>query len=408
METLETKKRSSLTLPALLFFLIGVSVAIPSVGSVRALFYIAFFAVLLVGMIFGSKKMPVIYVLAVAAFYGFAYLSRKWAEYPIAVDEMITNTLWAVMLNISMAFFVLYEEKSPIDMAKKLLPIAVLLTANVVISGGIGDKGRLSIGVNENQTGITAAYMYLFILYMCKKKNWKSFIYNIVAAALFVVVALSGSRTALMDVVAFTIAVLMFEKYDINLFRLIWKIIKIIIIVAVLLFVLMKVDIFYDTVGNRLETLFTYVTEGDTTDSSAVTRDFMKEAAIEIFKDNPVRGVGLNNFKYVARFDTYSHSTYYELLACLGLVGFALYYLPIVSILIISFINWKNGKENAVIPLALTAAFLVNDFGTVSYFSTNGHIFLGLAAGLAIYLRRQNNDMQKVGEADENRNSNSI
>lgn len=389
MKSLEVKSKTSLTLAAILFFLIGVSIAFPGMGSVRALFYIAFFGVMVLATIFGSKKMPIIYMLALSAFYAFAYVSRKWAIYPIAVNEMITNTLWAMMLNVSMAFFIVYENHDPEDIGKKLLPVAAMLVANVILTGGLSDKGRLSIGTNENQIGITAAYMYLFVLYMCKKKGWNSLVYDTIAIALFVVVALSGSRTALLDIVSFTVAVLMFEKYDINIFKLVWKIIRIVILLAMILFILMKVDIFYNTVGNRLETLFTFVTEGDTADSSAVTRDFMKEEAIKIFAKNPVIGVGLNNFKYVSRFETYSHTTYYELLSCLGIIGFALYYIPIFSLLLISFINWKKGKENAIVPFVLIAAFLVNDFGTVSYFSYNEHIFLGLAVGMALLERRK-------------------
>lgn len=388
MKSLEEINFSSRLLAGL-FFLIGVGMAIPSVGSVKAYFYIAFFVVVLLYAALEKRKFPIMYAIAIYAFYYFASQSLWWAIYPMAVNEMITNTLLAMILNVSMAMFALADEKSPVDLGKRFLPIAIIAIVNVLISGELGEKGRLSIGTNENQMGITAAYIYLFIFYTCKKKDWKSWIYNIVAIALFVVVALSGSRTALLDAVAFTIAVLMFEKYDVNIFRLIWKVIKIAVLLAIIIFVLMRVDIFYNTVGNRLETLFTFVTEGDIADASAVTRDYMKEAAIKIFENNPVLGVGLNNFKYVSRFDTYSHSTYYELLSCLGIIGFALYYLPIASLLIIAFFNWKKGKENAVVPFTLIAAFLVNDFGTVSYFSYNEHIFLGLAVGMALLERRR-------------------
>ena len=52
---------------------------------------------------------------------------------------------------------------------------------------------------------------------------------------------------------------------------------------------------------------------------------------LSVFSKNPIFGVGINNFRYYSSFNTYSHCSYTELLACTGLAGTFLFAAPVFS-----------------------------------------------------------------------------
>jgi O-antigen ligase len=105
----------------------------------------------------------------------------------------------------------------------------------------------------------------------------------------------------------------------------------------------------------------------------------MKKDALALFVQHPIMGIGLNNFKYTARFGTYAHSDVYELPCCLGIVGTVLYYVPAGILLVLSFRHWKRNLPNAVVPFAITVSYIINEFSNVSYFYYMIHAFVGIS-----------------------------
>lgn len=97
-------------------------------------------------------------------------------------------------------------------------------------------------------------------------------------------------------------------------------------------------------------------------DSSTRFRLLFIVWAFDLFKEYPLTGIGLDNFKTVYGEDFYSHNNYVELLSTLGLVGFFAYYyffIKMVGPLI------KTGKLFNV----FVGFYLIGmDFAMVTYF----------------------------------------
>lgn len=70
------------------------------------------------------------------------------------------------------------------------------------------------------------------------------------------------------------------------------------------------------TQNNLLDRLTTQMTG-----SSNRSRVALIIEALGVFVKNPVFGVGMNNMRYYSVYETYSHCTYSELLACCGIIG---------------------------------------------------------------------------------------
>lgn len=328
-------------------------------------------------------------------FIAWACLSIVWAVSKIGYNEQIINMLNAIMLNIALMCYIVYEKESFEDIRKWLFPILLLYLVQSIFIGSFDLQGRFSPGGATNQFGITTSYVFLLTLYdvRYKKKNQKIPSIIIMILALFLTI-LTGSRKALLNLVMFICIVLVFPKYDNNLLRNLAKIILVIGLVALALLVVMKVDVLYNIVGKRIVTLISYYNGDLTEDMSALRREYMKEDAILLFKEHPICGIGLNAYKYVTRYNTYAHSNYYEMLSCLGVIGTILYYIPVVIFLVISIYHWFKGKKDAVLPFCIALSFFVNEFSNISYVYRNIHLFIGVATGLSIneYVKKNNNN----------------
>ena len=99
------------------------------------------------------------------------------------------------------------------------------------------------------------------------------------------------------------------------------------IISIVMFFVFYNVDIFSELIENniiRMIDLFS-VLEGSAKDASTTERLDLINAGLNIFADNPLLGIGLDNFKLINRH--YAHNNYVELLSDVGLLGLVAYYI---------------------------------------------------------------------------------
>ncbi len=376
-----SEKQHLLTLSNLLFYLVAITIAVPQISSIKAVFFVLFFMYMVLRSTSSENIIPKGYMVCLAGFVLYSYLSKFWAVYPKAASETIMNCIWSIMLNFSMIMFIVINKIRVRTLVKMMMPIILGFIVNSIVTGSHNDSMRYHIGSNANVFGMTAGFMFLLVFYTCKKWKWKSFTYNVCAIALVVLVILSGSRKALLNIGIFVCAVLFFETYDMSLVQNLKRAFKIGIVIVIVFAIVMNVDVFYETVGNRIESLFGYFS-GEDLDASAFTRDNMKIEAMDLFKKYPLFGCGLNNFKYLSGYNTYSHSNYYELLCCTGMVGIVLYYIPIVLMLIKAFINWKRNVDGSIVPLTIILIFIVNDVGMVSYFSHVDHIFLGVATGI--------------------------
>lgn len=381
---IKTDRKLDVYFEVALIFLVFTSASLPIVSNgIRAILFLAYIGYVFVKSFFYLEKVPVSYCTLFIGFAIYVTLSKYWAATSVSVEEMTTNMWFSILLNISTVLIVIFSEFEYETFSKIFVCSSFVLFINVIFSYSVDSSNRLDYGDNANLLGMAVATFYAFLLYRTKKNKDKQIFYIIIVVCLLVVVFLTGSRKALMGLIVYTCCLLLFEKYSSKSLFLIKKIAQVVAVAAVILIIIMKVDIFYRTIGNRLESLLTYE-QGIGIDSSAYTRDMMKEIAFDLFKEKPWFGHGLNSFKYISRYDTYSHNNYLELLSGVGIVGAVLYYLPVVVSLFTAIKLWIKNKKDMILPIAILIVFMIGDLGGVSYITYFTHLTVGLAVGFII------------------------
>lgn len=354
----------------------------PNSSRIKAIPIIAFFCYMMAIKVLKHKTIKnTLQIVGLFLFLGYCYMSRKWALYPQAVSEQLNNVLWTVLLSTAISSYVVHRDFGVEDIAKRMVPIALLFFINVVLNHSFVDN-RLSIGINENAFGRLSSGLACFVLYQCKQEKWGNIPIDIITAILFLFTLLSGSRTAVLILGLYTIAFLFFEHPNRNSMKMFKNIALAMVLCVVGYACVTRISFLYNTVGYRIEDLLKLlggVSEGD---GSAITRMNMMNRAKEIFLKNPCVGVGLNNFKYATYHNTYAHNNYYELAACLGIVGLVVYYLPLVIYLLRAMRKWRRDEVGMIVPLAILGALVLGDIGSVSYFDMLSHAFVGFAIGL--------------------------
>ena len=122
------------------------------------------------------------------------------------------------------------------------------------------------------------------------------------------------------------------------------------------------------------------VGEGVRGENSAWIRFAYNELGIELFKQHPVLGIGINNASIYTQMyyghNHYLHNNYIELLACGGFVGFTLYY-AVYAYFLYSLWKYRIYRDHEYdICLILLLLNLVMDYGAVSYYNKDTYILL--------------------------------
>lgn len=79
------------------------------------------------------------------------------------------------------------------------------------------------------------------------------------------------------------------------------------------------------SIFERLTTLFT---------GSETKRQHMYDDAITFFLASPVFGIGFNQYRFWSPYNTYSHSSYAEVLSCGGIIGTLIFFVPLLTCLL--------------------------------------------------------------------------
>lgn len=282
-------------------------------------------------------------------------------------------------------YYIVYisDKDGNVDFFINTYIILTILSAITTIFWGIdyGEGGRMSMGLrnNPNALGTTMVAGIAFILY---KLDFKK-IYMIILLfssifLLFYVVILTGSRTSMLSFVLIIIYWFVFVFFEELKVLPIAKKLKSILSIVILLS--LGYYIFYPLIEdsiilNRLQLLFEKGTE---------VRGEMYLVALDLFKKNPLIGVGFNNYREITIFQTYSHSTYAESLACTGIVGSILYFIPYLVILykykglVTSIIDDTVWLARAKVFLGLFFVLLFLGTGVIHFYETTSSIVFGI------------------------------
>lgn len=329
-------------------FIFGVSVGFIALKSIVPFLYGIQLLFLLYMGIHGWKKRGKLFTNMYTITYGlfliWCALSSYWA--PAANQAINTTISVGQMIIICSLLTIYFDSFDNIEKTIKGFAIASIIMLlylflktpisewRYALYGSFSastDEGRIgySIGFHPNAMGNLCAMLIFIWVYLYDISKKKIHLFWILL--LSIVLLFTKSRASILMVlleVSGYIYLCKKRKYGII------KILPMLAIVSVILYwAIFNIPILYHLIGFRMEGLLGIFRASGAGDASAYTRLNMMKYGMDMFKKNPISGVGFGNYGYYAyRYyglfaQTYAHSNYIELLADLGIIGFILYYM---------------------------------------------------------------------------------
>ncbi len=305
----------------------------------------------------------------------YAVFSIFWAS---SISDATSYTNQYIQ-NIAMIFFLSQRIQDLKSLKRHLWMIFLSLIYSVILlavktplyvwgTERIGD----SIGLYATDIGQRMAFGALIGIYLMEDlSKSKKILLSIVISLFCAVVMLSGSRKSIM-----LVAVGLFSYFIIreplhwnalSVWRRFMQITVVLAIIAALFYAMVKIPIFYDVIGWRLESMVdTYL--GTANDGSMNSRDSLREIAQELFSQAPLIGVGANNYRTHLRsigyyMVSYCHDNFWELLCTLGILGFLIYYFMTLKIITSIWMSRKASKDRKVLCMLFIVLCLMTVLG---------------------------------------------
>lgn len=138
--------------------------------------------------------------------------------------------------------------------------------------------------------------------------------------------------------------------------------------VCLTMYLIFEVPFFYELIGWRMEGMIALLRgEPTVADSSSITRAMMLNSAMQTFYDNPIFGVGMNNFRFfnIVRV-TYAHNNFAEIAADLGILGLTAYYWIFLYIIKNYLKKYKLHDKMMDFLFVIIMVYLMNHMGLVT------------------------------------------
>ena len=165
---------------------------------------------------------------------------------------------------------------------------------------------------------------------------------------------------------------------------------------------IMNIPALYNVLGRRLDILKEGLKGNALSGSGTALRLMMIREGIQVFLDNPIVGVGMNNFRNVFGslhgIYKYSHSNHIEVLANFGIIGAVFFFSGFIYL-------FKKGTEGIlsnkkldqyqILSLCSVIILLISGFGSIYYMQSNEMILLTLCFS-GIYLSEKNHSKSSI------------
>jgi O-antigen ligase len=219
--------------------------------------------------------------------------------------------------------------------------------------------------INANRAGTIFAVAAYFAMYLWYSK--KKISYAIWYLISFAGVLISGSKTSMLSCSIMCVGFIVIKdrkKWNVTI-----KNILIITIIAIVVFLMiMKIPILYNIIGERIAAFMETFSGENDTDKSTLQRMYLIRKGMEVFKQRPLIGVGIDNFRYFNNLHTYAHSNIVELLASVGLIGCILFYRLYYIIIREMHYNGSLTDEDKAFVIAYLLEVIIINFSNVYYY----------------------------------------
>ncbi len=395
---LQTKTRAGLSVDltgkeVLLFsvFLFYILIYIEETLPVGQLFTLA--SVLLMLVFYGREHAwdyhihPSVFLIYILAFACYCALSMIWAADP-SLTTPAMRAVFIILVMVTAVYMCTYRYGKVEDLLKVIMYGGYAVVFYSILRYGwtavryvLSDSDRLTNELlNANTLGMCAAYAIVINFYFIIYDRIR--IRDILMVPSLLIILASGSRKAFVIVAAGVFALLILRNMNRKDFA--FSALKIAIGAAafvILLYFLLQLPMFAG-ISKRLFDMFRALSGNATRYNSAYARMQYVQIGMEMFRDHPLLGAGIyNSYAFIGKIrgHVHLHNNFVELLACGGIVGFALYYSIYIYVL---GMFWKLRKyRDGFFDIVFVVFFIrfVMGVGHVQFKSAATYFFLLLA-----------------------------
>ena len=316
-------------------------------------------------------------------FFLFAYTSIYWSVEPgaatVRMVSLLVNIVGATLVWISL------WNRVPIRTIGYAAIAGASIQASTAVQQFWTGQGEMDVlrfeGLtgNANALAIQLSIAAFLVLVSLRRSFWPPLI-----ALMFVVIAtvVSGSRKIVFVWFVFGLLSLQYVGLQFRsskLFR-----------IALLLGLpfLVYATLSYSTqLLKPIEGLYVYERIQDTIqgeESSADVRDSMAREGVELWQASPIYGYGIDQYRFLTSYATYSHNNYTELLVSFGVVGLVLYYSILLVLLYRAFLGFQRRTPFASLLGSAILLLLLWDVALVAYSNRLVWVFLGVLSFLSV------------------------
>jgi len=304
----------------------------------------------------------------------------------------VVNISFKLTLLTSIIVFIDTEGKFHFAL-KSILLSGIVLAIVIFLTVPLSDLGTDRLGkivdVNSNRLGIVLSYASISAIYLSVTLRKYKYLFPL---PLFItLILLTGSRKSLFAVgIAIILLILLYSRDIKKLFS------RLIIISGILYgmyFLIMTIPTLYQITGRRVESIGIF---NGTLDASMVTRTTMLQEGFDLFLKKPIVGYGLENYRLLSIYETYSHSNYIELLTSVGIIGTLIYYSLLIYLLTSSIMERLKGDLRFNIIIIFLITILLMDTALVSYKHLITQVIIAIATCYFIYLKKPEVNNRKV------------
>lgn len=299
----------------------------------------------------------------------FGVLSILWSAYSTThmMDYLRTRFPVIILGTVCVGAY-MYDEKSTYKIFTMMVWAAVIAALrfcyytpwSTYYRGDFGILLDPNINYNTYTTPLCLAFIISAYYSLSKKKKMMLLPMMILAA----VSVLAGSRKT---IVVLPVIIVLYLVNQSNIKDCVKGILGAIVLVAVLVGVIMNVEFLSGIKESLLNAIKAYLFgETENIGNSAEGRMYLIDTAMEVWFEHPILGIGWNNFRYCNELGLYSHNNYVETLACLGIVGFILYYCQHIRACLLTFTR-KNYLSKLI--LGILIGILIMEIGTIPLYS---------------------------------------
>ena len=234
--------------------------------------------------------------------------------------------------------------------------------------------------LNANTVGLLGANAIVMTVYymMYDKPRW----WNIIALPTLGILAATGSRKALVFVVAGVALLFVFKSFrSANIVNSLAKLVTYLTILIVGFIGILQLPMFSEILERMSSMVEAFTGTGG--DSSTIVRLMLVDIGWDLFNQSPLIGVGIHNpsvytYSIFGIENYYLHNNYIELLAGTGIIGVVTYYSMYVY-LVYNMLRYHDLHSNEyVMVFILLMSQLVMDMGLVSYESKSTYFYMML------------------------------